>query len=86
MGTTPSVSAKDGFLKLVEKNNVGEIEAILNTYPAESEPINEALRIAANKGYTRMVELLLKHGADPTLEHNYALRAAATRRYKNILG
>ena len=46
---------------------------------------NKPLKIASEKGHLDVVEVLLKHGIDPTTSHNYVVRTAARNGRVDVL-
>lgn len=75
----------DNFLNSVSKNNVMNVETLLNFVDPSIEN-NKAIIIATEKGYLDMVKLLLTDlRVNPSVDDNYALIEACRRGYAMIV-
>ncbi|XP_041365735.1 uncharacterized protein LOC121380819 [Gigantopelta aegis] len=80
-------AARDGDYDKIEHFLQGRTDIIVSVDVKDRQTGNTALIWAAKKGHIRIVHLLLKHGADPTL-HNYKDQTAvevATPSIKTVL-
>ncbi|PVD33929.1 hypothetical protein C0Q70_05191 [Pomacea canaliculata] len=80
-------AARDGDLNKLEQLLCQRNDIIVDVDCKDRRTGNTALILAAKKGYAKMIQLLLRHGADPTL-HNYEAQTAlevATSATKTIL-
>jgi ankyrin repeat protein len=46
---------------------------------------NQSIKLASEFGYTEIVRLLLKHGADPTAQNNYAIKWASREGHTEVV-
>jgi ankyrin repeat protein len=56
----------------IERGDTERVAALLRQRPGDARPPHKYLHEAARAGRTRIVQLLLEHGADPNLDYQFA--------------
>ncbi len=63
--------AAQGILEAASTGDTATLEELLTSSTVDSKTLNRPLYIAAQRGHTSAVELLLDHGADPNTAYLY---------------